>query len=812
MNDVAEIIRDPVCGMTVDPDAGKPSCDHEGREFHFCNPGCLDKFVASPDDFIESVDPVCGVSIDRASAQHMAKYQGERFYFRDQESLDRFEADPEPYLVDRPKPEPMPEGTLYTCPMDPEIVKDHPDDCPICGMALEPMMPSLDDGPNPELVDFRRRLLLGAPLAFIVFLLEMGSHVGIPFVDWLGPTLHSWAQAILATPVVLWIAAPFFKRGWSSILNKSPNMWTLIAIGTGAAYLFSIAGLFAPQIFPASLQNAHGLVPVYFEASAVIIILVLVGQIMELSAREKTGDAIRSLLELAPKQAHKLTSDGEADIALEAVTVGDQLRVRPGESIPVDGIVVEGTSTLDESMITGEPMPVPKAAGDPVTGGTLNGSGSFVMEAKRVGAETILSQIVALVAQAQRSRAPIQSLADRVAAYFVPSVVAVAILSFALWLGFGPEPALAHAIVAAVSVLIIACPCALGLATPMSIMVATGRGAQSGVLIRDAEALERLASVDVLVLDKTGTLTEGKPALTDILSIDGFDADEMLKLAASLEASSEHPLAEAFRAAARDRKIDLAPFDDFQSFPGMGVEGVVKGHKLRLGNMALMRDAGLDTSKITSLATQLQAAGKTAILVAVDESLVGTLGVADQVKEDAATSLTALRQTGLRLIMATGDGEATANAVASRLALDEVRASLLPADKAALVEELKAEGLVVAMAGDGVNDAPALAAADVGIAMGSGSDIALESAGITLVKGDLKGLIRAHNLTMSAMKNIRQNLFFAFVYNAAGVPIAAGLLYPVLGITLSPMIAAVAMSLSSVSVIANALRLRGIKL
>jgi Cu+-exporting ATPase len=806
------IVRDPVCGMEVDPDAGKPCLDHGDRRFHFCAERCRERFLGDPDAFIEASDPVCGMTVDRASARYMAKSRGERFFFCSARCLERFEAAPDSFLADRPAPEPMPEGTLYTCPMDPEIVRDHPDDCPICGMALEPMTPSLDDGPNPELVDFKRRLWIGAPLALAVFILEMGSHLGIPFEHWLGPRLHLWLQALLTTPVVLWVGLPFFKRGWSSIINRSPNMWTLIAIGTGAAFLFSLTALLLPSLFPIETQVQAGRPPAYFEAAAVIIVLVLVGQIMELLARERTGDAIRGLLNLAPKTARKVTDAGDVDVALDDVVVGDRLRVRPGESVPVDGVVLEGRSAIDESMVSGEPLPVETEVGGSVTGGTLNKAGSFIMRADRVGADTMLSRIVALVAKAQRTRAPIQSLADRVAAWFVPSVVTIATLAVIAWLVFGPSPALAYALVAGVSVLIIACPCALGLATPMSIMVATGRGAQMGVLVRDAEALERLAAVDVLVLDKTGTLTEGKPSLTDCWPVGGVEEDRLLLVAGSLEQGSEHPLAEAVTSAAKDRGQPLLPVEGFETLPGQGLRGRLSGHgdgrDAALGNRALMQAIGVDLNALAEPAERLEQEGKTVMFVAIDGEAAGAIAVADRIKETTPAAIRSLHESGLSIIMATGDNHRTAEAIAGTLGIDEIRAETSPEGKADLVNDLRARGLRVAMAGDGVNDAPALAAADVGIAMGSGADVAIESAGMTLIKGDLSGFLNARRLAIATMRNIRQNLVFAFAYNAAGVPIAAGVLYPIFGILLSPIIAAIAMSLSSVSVIGNALRLR----
>ena len=802
------ITRDPVCGMTVDPGAGKPFADHDGHRYHFCAERCRERFLAAPEAFIEAEDSVCGMTVDRASARFMAKHAGERFYFCSARCQEKFEQAPEDFLGNRPAPEPMPAGTQYTCPMDPEIVRDEPGDCPICGMALEPMTPSADAGPNPELVDFRRRLWIGGPLALAVFVLEMGTHVGIPFDHWLGPTLHVWLQALLATPVVLWVGAPFFKRGWSSIVNRSPNMWTLIALGTGAAFLFSTVALLFPGLLPASMLGHGGAPPVYFEAAAVIIILVLIGQIMELSARERTGDAIRALMNLAPKTARRVTDAGEEDVPLEEVKAGDRLRVRPGESVPVDGEVVDGRSSVDESMLTGEPLPVEKAEGDQVTGGTLNKSGSFVMRADKVGGDTMLARIVDLVAKAQRSRAPIQALADRVAAFFVPTVVAIAAIAFIAWLLVGPSPAFSYALVAAVSVLIIACPCALGLATPMSIMVATGHGAQAGVLIRDAEALERFAKVDAIVVDKTGTLTEGRPTLTDCTPAEGVEKNRLLQLAASLERGSEHPLAEAIVEGAEERGIELLPSEDFEAVTGKGVKGRIDGREVALGNGAMMRDLGIGIETLTEDAERLRESGKTAMFVAIDGMPGGIVAVADKVKNTTADAIQALHNAGLRVVMATGDNRRTAEAVAGPLGIDDIRAEVSPEDKAALVKELQSQGLKVAMAGDGVNDAPALAAADVGIAMGTGADVAVESAGFTLVKGDLSGIVRARKLAEATMGNIRQNLFFAFIYNAAGVPIAAGVLYPLFGLLLSPMIAAFAMSLSSVSVIGNALRLR----
>ena len=806
-----EVNRDPVCGMIVDPSAGKPTLEHDGHRYHFCSEGCRDKFRADPGAYLSATDPVCGMEVDRSTAAHMLKHEGDKHYFCSARCQSKFEAEPAAYLGARSAPEAMPEGTKYTCPMHPEIIRDAPGDCPICGMALEPMTPSSDSGPNPEYINMSRRLKITAPLAALVFVLEMGAHIGIPFADWIGHGLFGWVQFALATPVVI-LCWPFFKRGWASIVNRSPNMWTLIALGTGAAYLFSVVSLLAPGLFPEAMRDGMGMTPVYFEAAAVILVLVLVGQVMELAARERTGDAIRALLDLAPKTARRVVEGSEEDVPLDQVASGDILRVRPGESVPVDGVVTEGRSSVDESMITGEPVPVEKTEGEPVTGGTLNKSGSFLMRAESVGSETTLSRIVEMVSKAQRSRAPIQAMADRVAAYFVPAVVGVALIAFLAWVFFGPSPALSYAFVAAVSVLIIACPCALGLATPMSIMVATGRGAQAGVLIRDAEALERFSKVEVLVVDKTGTLTEGKPTLTDAEPREGMDRIELLAFAAALERGSEHPLAEAITTGARDAAAPEREAADFEAVTGKGVTGSVDGQRIALGNAALMADEGVDPGAFSDRAQALQKEGKTAMFVAVDGRAAGLVAVADRVKESTPGAIRALHEAGLRIVMATGDARATAGAVARELGIDEVHADVSPEDKHALIEKLRAEGLSVAMAGDGVNDAPALAAADVGIAMGTGADVAMESAGITLVKGDLGGIVRARHLAEATMRNIRQNLFFAFVYNSAGVPLAAGILYPFLGILLSPIVAAAAMSLSSVSVIGNALRLKTTKL
>lgn len=808
------VTRDPVCGMTVDPDAGKLTFSHGDHIYHFCCEACRKKFASDPQAYLVARDPVCGMDVDRSSARHFLRHEGDKFYFCSARCLEKFEADPEKYLGDRPAPEPMPEGTQYTCPMHPEVISDKPDSCPLCGMALEPMgVPLASDEPSPELVDFTRRLWVSGLLAVPVFILAMGPMVGLPIRDALGERTAAWLELVLTTPIVLWAARPFFERGWQSIVHRSPNMWTLISIGVAAAFGYSVVALWFPDIFPHSFHGYGGTVPVYFEAAAVIVALVFLGQVLELRARARTGSAIRALLDLSPKTARRVAKDGsETDVALDEVQVGDLLRIRPGDSVPVDGVVEDGRSSIDESMITGEPLPVEKTAGERVTGGTLNKNGTLLMRADRVGSETMLSRIVEMVATAQRSRAPIQSLADRVAGYFVPAVVLVAIVAFVLWALVGPEPRMAYALVTAVSVLIIACPCALGLATPMSIMTATGRGAQAGVLIRDAEALERFAEVDTLIVDKTGTVTEGKPTLTDVVLIDGFDRGEFLSLAGSLERGSEHPLAEAIVHGAQAEGATLHPVDDFDAINGKGVTGTVAGRRVVIGNTLMMEDAGIDVSAVTPLVEARNADGKTALYVAIDGKPAGVVAVSDPLKATAAEAIKALHELGLHIIMATGDNANTARFVAAQLNIDEVHAEVLPEDKKALVEALRAKGAKVAMAGDGINDAPALAAADVGIAMGTGADVAMESAGITLVKGDLNGIVRARKLSVGAIRNIRQNLFFAFLYNAAGVPIAAGLLYPITGLLMSPMIAAAAMSLSSVSVIGNALRLRNLKL
>ena len=759
---------DPVCGMKVDPNVGKPSRDYQGHTYHFCSDGCQAKFAA----------------------------------------------DPERYLTKQDEPKPAPPGTLYTCPMHPEIVQEGPGNCPICGMALEPMGVPAEDAPNEELIDFTRRLWVAVPLSLVIVALDMGTHVlGLDLLPFLSPKAEQWLTLVLATPAILWCGWPFFVRGFESLRTGWLNMFTLIGLGTGAAYLYSLVATIAPGLFPASMRDTHGLIPVYYEAGAVIVALVLLGQVLELRARERTGGAIRALLDLAPKTALRVLKDGKIEaVPLAEIKVGDVLRVRPGDKIPIDGTVIEGRSTVDESMLTGEPVPVEKTQGDTVTGGTLNGSGAFDMRVDRTGAETTLSQVVNMVADAQRSRAPIQRLADVVSGYFVPAVIAVAVIAFIVWVFFGPAPQLAHALVAAVSVLIIACPCALGLATPISIMVATGRGAQAGVLVRNAAALERLAEVNTLVVDKTGTVTEGKPSLTGVEAAQGFDPDEVLRLAAALETGSEHPLAEAILRGAEEKGLRPEKTRDFEAVTGQGVKGRVGDRNVLFGNARLMAAASIDVSPLEGKADELRQGGETVMFLGAGGKLAGILAVTDPIKESAAEAIAALHALGLRIVMATGDNATTAKAVAAKLGIDEVHAGLKPEEKLTLIENLQHGGAVVAMAGDGINDAPALAKADVGIAMGTGADVAMESAGLTLLKGDLRGVVRGVKLARATMRNIKQNLFFAFFYNAIGVPVAAGVLYPVAGILLSPIVAAAAMSLSSVSVVGNALRLRSIAL
>ena len=754
-------------------------------------------------------DPVCGMSVDPQNARHSLQHAGQTFSFCSARCRERFAATPATYLAGAAAtPAPAPAGTIYTCPMHPEVRQVGPGFCPICGMALEPAEAEAAAGPNPELVDMTRRFWFGLVLTLPVFVLEMAGHVANLHMA-LSPQLANWVQLLLATPVVLWAGAPFFVRGWASLKGGNLNMFTLIAMGTGVAWTYSVLATIAPGLFPTAVRAGHGTVPVYFEAAAVITVLVLLGQVLELKARERTSGAIRALLQLAPKQARRIGADGrEEDVPLTDVRVGDRLRVRPGDSVPVDGEVLEGRSFLDESMVTGEAMPVGKAVGDKVIGGTLNQTGSFIARADRVGRDTMLAKIVALVGEAQRSRAPIQRLADQVSGWFVPLVMAIAVAAFFAWFVWGPEPRLSYGLIAAVSVLIIACPCALGLATPMSIMVGVGRGAQAGVLIRNAEALERLEKVDTLLVDKTGTLTEGKPRLVALKSTGTFSESELLRLAASLERASQHPLAAAILAAAKERNLALAEVSDFAAPTGKGVSGRVEGRQLALGNQRLLKDAGIDVAALSAEAEALRQDGATVVFLAVDASAAGLIAIADPIKSTTAGALSALKKEGLRVVMLTGDTATTARAVATKLGISEVEAEVLPEDKSRVVQRLQQAGHVVAMAGDGINDAPALAAADVGVAMGTGTDVAIESAAITLLRGDLGGIVRARRLSVATMANIRQNLFFAFLYNAAGVPLAAGVLYPLLGVLLSPVVAAAAMALSSVSVIANALRLR----
>jgi P-type Cu+ transporter len=768
---------------------------------------------SAPADSQEAIDPVCGMKVKTAGARHTSVHDGRTYYFCNPKCLAKFTAEPARYLQPEKTTEPdVPPGTIYTCPMHPEVRQVGPGSCPICGMALEPELVTAEAAPNAELADMRRRFWVGLVLSLPVLALEMGGHL-TNLRMLVGAQLSNWIQVALATPVVLWAGFPFFERGWQSLRTRNLNMFTLIAMGTGVAWLYSVVAIVAPGLFPPAFRGPAGTVAVYFEAAAIITVLVLLGQVLELRARDQTSGAIRALLDLAPKTARRIADDGsEEEVPLDSIVVGQRLRVRPGEKVPVDGEVVEGRSSLDESMVTGESMPVTKEPGATLIGGTLNATGSLVMRAEKVGRDTMLARIVQMVAQAQRSRAPIQRLADRVSGYFVPAVIAIAVAAFGAWTIWGPEPRLAFGLVAAVTVLIIACPCALGLATPMSIMVGVGRGAQAGILIKNAEALERMERVDTLVVDKTGTLTEGKPSLVSIFPAEGFTEDAVLRFAASVETASEHPLARAIVDAASRRGIALSAVSGFDSPTGKGVVGAVDGRQVVLGNARFLREHGIETTSLEAEAERLRAEGATAIFLGVDAKQGGVLAIADPVKETTAAALQALAQEKVRVVMLTGDNRTTAEAVARRLGITEVEAEVLPDQKSAVVERLRREGRVVAMAGDGVNDAPALAAADVGIAMGSGTDVAIESAGVTLLKGDLMGIVRARRLSEATMANIRQNLFFAFIYNAAGVPIAAGILYPFFGILLSPIIAAAAMALSSVSVIANALRLRRLKI
>ncbi|NBJ13124.1 heavy metal translocating P-type ATPase [Microvirga arsenatis] len=761
-------VKDPVCGMMVDPHATPHRAQYEGKPYYFCSSGCQSKFMAEP---VKYVEPTAAR-----------------------------------------KAEPVPEGMIYTCPMHPQIRQVGPGSCPICGMALDPVLATAETGPSHELFDMTRRFWIGLVLSLPVVALEMGGHL-TGLGHYLGQQTSNWIQMLLATPVVLWAGWPFFVRGWQSLVSRNLNMFTLIAMGTGVAWVYSMIATLAPEVFPAAFRGHDGSVAVYFEAAAVITVLVLLGQVLELRARETTSGAIRALLDLAPKTARRILPDGtEQEVQLDTVQAGDRLRVRPGEKVPVDGAVLEGRSAVDESMVTGESMPVTKEVGAKVIGGTMNQSGGLVIEAQKVGRDTMLSQIVQLVAEAQRSRAPIQRLADQVSGYFVPAVIGVAVLAFIAWAIWGAEPRFSYGIVAAVAVLIIACPCALGLATPMSIMVGVGRGAGAGVLIKNAEALEHMEKVDTLVVDKTGTLTEGRPAVTAIVPAPGFTESEVLRLSASAERPSEHPLALAIVEAAERQGIATAPVSDFDSPTGKGALGTVEGRRIVLGSAKFLAEHGIDVSPLAEQAERLREDGATAIFAGIDGKVAGAIAIADPVKASTPEALAGLKEEGIRVVMLTGDNWTTAKAVARRLGIDEVEAEVLPDHKSAVVEKFKREGRVVAMAGDGVNDAPALAAADVGIAMGTGTDVAMESAGVTLLRGDLTGIVRARRLSRATMRNIRQNMFFAFIYNALGVPVAAGVLYPLFGILLSPIIAAAAMALSSVSVIGNAIRLRTVRL
>jgi Cu+-exporting ATPase len=832
--------RDPVCGMDVDPDRPPGGVVRRGRyAYHFCSEACRARFEAEPERWF-AVDPVCGMEVNpKAPKGGSLEHAGTRYFFCNPKCLAKFSADPETYLRSGPggMPKQAPPATpgsdlVWVCPMDPEVREKEPVPCPICGMALEPLavggMPSLEEPPNPELENMARRLRWGLAPAAALLALAMGDMLlGDRIRHALGFRAFAVVQLALATPVVLWGGWPFFERAWLSVKTWKLNMFTLIGLGTAAAYAFSAAATILPaSAFPPAFLE-HGAPPIYFEAAAVIVELVLLGQVLELVARRRVSGAIRALLALAPRIARRLEDDGaERDVDVEQVNVGDRLRVRPGEKIPVDGVVVSGTSAVDESMVTGEPVPVEKREGDRVTGATLNGTGSFIMQAERVGKDTLLAQIVRMVMDAQRSRAPIQRLADVVSGWFVPGVVLSALVAFAFWATLGPEPRLAHALVAAVAVLIIACPCALGLATPMAIMVGTGRGASVGVLVKSAEALERLEKVDVLLVDKTGTLTRGKPALERIVALPGAswraqgqpdeaarsDDSELLRLAASLEKGSEHPLAAAIVAEATRRGLSLSEAEGFRSIPGKGVSGRVDGHRVALGNTAMLEEMGIDPEPLRAPGAALAGGGGTVVAVAVDGAAAGLVEAVDPVKPGAADAIRALHAEGLKIVMVTGDGWATARAVAAKLGIDEVEAEVLPGEKAAAVARWRDGGRSVAFAGDGVNDAPALAAADVGIAMGTGTDVAIESAGVTLVRGDLRGIVRARRLSRATMRNIRQNLFWAFAYNAAGIPLAAGALFPLFGLVLSPIVASAAMAFSSVTVIGNALRLRRARL
>ena len=816
-HDMSIETRDPVCGMEVNPDKARHRFEHEGVTYLFCCGGCQTAFQSDPASFLDpSPKPQQPQSI--ASPPRSQGAPGDSVYVCPMcPEVRETEPVPCPSCGMALEPE-VPINRLttveYTCPMHPDVVRNEPGSCPVCGMALEPRGVTLEESPNPELADMTRRFVIGAALALPVFALAMTEMVlGSQMTELVSRPVSNWVQLVFSTPVVAWAGRPFFVRGWASVVNRSPNMFTLIALGVGSAYVYSVGATVAPSLFPAGFQMDGGVEP-YFDTSVVIIVLVLLGQVLELRARHQTGAALRSLLGLAPAVAHRITDSGEEDVPVGLVDTGDTLRVRPGERIPVDGVVVDGRSAVDESMISGEPIPVEKSTGSQVIGATVNGTGSLTMHAERVGSETMLSQIVRMVSEAQRSRAPIQRLADRLAGYFVPAVVTVAAVAFVSWAVWGPEPRLALALVSAVAVLIIACPCALGLATPMAIMVGTGRGATAGVLIRDAEALETLERVDTLIVDKTGTLTEGRPTVEQVVTAPGFSADEIVQVTAGLERASEHPLAAAIVRAAEDRDLTIPPATDFQSETGRGVRGVVAGHHVVLGTASMLESYAIPTSELEPRRRELAARGHTVVFVAIDGALAGILGIADPVKPTTAEAIRRLKADGLQIVMVTGDNRATAEAVAKEVGLSpqDVVADVLPADKRRIVAERQAAGQTIAMAGDGINDAPALAEAAVGIAMGTGTDVAMESAGVTLVKGDLRAIARARSLSRATMRNIRQNLFLAFVYNAIGVPVAAGLLYPIVGVLISPMWASAAMTMSSLSVIGNALRLRRVAL
>ena len=877
METSATLAKDPVCGMNVNPSTSRYHTAHGGKTYHFCCAGCLQKFTADPQKYVQAKppsglvtlgmpsapptakkakDPVCGMEVDPATAKFKTSHSAKSYYFCCGSCLGKFQANPEKYLSAKPatpvvqispvpvkkpvasrpvyvcpmcpevragkpgscptcgmalEPEMPPAATRteYTCPMHPEVVKNVPGSCPLCGMALEPRIVAVKEEDSPELRDMTRRFWVSLALTAPLLVATMADMLpGMPVQHALPPGWLPWLELLLASPVVLWGGRPFFERGWTSVVRRATNMFTLIAMGTGVAYLYSVVATLVPGIFPPSFRGMSRTPPLYFEASAAIVTLVLLGQVLELRARARTGAAIRALLDLSPKTARLVRDGDETDIPLEQVKTADRLRVRPGEKVPVDGVVLEGTSSVDESMVTGESIPVEKEPGGCVIGATVNGAGSFIMRAEHVGNETLLAQIVQMVSQAQRSRAPIQRLADRVAAYFVPAVIAAAALTFVAWSLWGPEPRLAHALINAVAVLIVACPCALGLATPMAIMVGTGRGAQAGVLIRNAEALETLEKVDTLVIDKTGTLTEGKPTLESVVVAPGADESELVSLVASAELGSEHPLASAIVAAAKANHIPLRNVSKFHSTPGRGITGEVDGKPVIAGNAQFLREAGVSPDMLMAAATELRYGGQTVVFAALDGHLAGVLGIDDPVKSSTPETVRDLQHEGLRVVMLTGDSRSTAEAVARSLGIAEFEAEVRPARKSAVVKRLQSEGRIVAMAGDGVNDAPALAQANVGIAMGTGTDIAMESGGITLVKGDLRGMLRARKLSQATMRNIRQNLFFAFFYNSIGVPVAAGILYPFFGLLLSPILAAAAMSFSSVSVITNSLRLR----